>query len=182
MQSPSKKRCRVTCSRGMREKTALRPLLPFLVDHRPRGIRFPPWTQRAPDHRPSTLLVPRAPPSAMENSRTAKIQSTNARALGISSLEPSKKTFQKTYTYIYTFIRSRNRISLASITISNFLETLARFSPSFPISGDPTRAFGTRSGLKVKCRIVAGQTVALVNGRLRGEKVEGGSPSCIHLV
>lgn len=172
MQSPSKKRCRVTCSRGMREKTALRPLLPFLVDHRPRGIRFPPWTQRAPDHRPSTLLVSRAPPSAMENSRTAKIQSTNARALGISSLEPSKKTFQKTYTCIYTFIRSRNRISLASITISNFLETLARFSPSFPISGDP----------KVKCRIVAGQTVALVNGRLRGEKVEGGSPSCIHLV
>lgn len=154
MQSPSKKRCRVTCSRGMREKTALRPLLPFLVDHRPRGIRFPPWTQRAPDHRPSTLLVPRAPPSAMENSRTAKIQSTNARALGISSLKPSKKTFQKTYTCIYTFIRSRNRISLASISISNFLEplTILSFLPDFRRSDSRIRnAVGFKSEVQDRC-------------------------------
>lgn len=113
-----------------------------------------PACSRAPDHRPSTLLVPRAPPSAMENSRTAKIQSTNARALGISSLEPSKKTFQKTYTCIYTFIRSRNRISLASISISNFLEplTILSFLPDFRRSDSRIRnAVGFKSEVQDRC-------------------------------
>lgn len=85
--------------------------------------------------------------------------------------------------YVYLYIHTLEKPDLARVDYNfQLLGTLARFSPSFPISGDPTRAFGTRSDLRVKCRIVAGQTVALVNGRLRGEKVEGGSPSCIHLV
>lgn len=163
----------------MREKTALRPLLPFLVDHRPRGIRFPPWTQRALAH---LTTAPRAS-SLRDGKFTHSENSVDEReSFGNFVVGTLEEDFPEN-VYVYLYIHTLEKPDLARVDYDfQLLGTLARFSPSFPISGDPTRAFGTRSGLKVKCRIVAGQTVALVNGRLRGEKVEGGSPSCIHLV
>lgn len=58
MQSPSKKRCRVTCSRGMREKTASSLPRRSSTEGDPFSA-VDPACSRAPDHRSSRLLPPR---------------------------------------------------------------------------------------------------------------------------
>lgn len=134
--------------------------------------------------RPPSLDAPRASCSSLRDGKfTHSENSVDEReSFGNFVVGTLEEDFPEN-VYVYLYIHTLEKPDLARVDYDfQLLGTLARFSSSFPISGDPTRAFGTRSGLKVKCRIVAGQTVALVNGRLRGEKVEGGSPSCIHLV
>lgn len=136
----------------MREKTALRPLLPFLVDHRPRGIRFPPWTQRALAH-PTT--APRAS-SLRDGKFTHSENSVDEReSFGNFVVGTLEEDFPEN-VYVYLYIHTLEKPDLARVDYDFQLlgnpRAILSFLPDFRRSDSRIRnAIGFKSEVQDRC-------------------------------
>lgn len=136
----------------MREKTALRPLLPFLVDHRPRGIRFPPWTQRALAH-PTT--APRAS-SLRDGKFTHSENSVDEReSFGNFVVGTLEEDFPEN-VYVYLYIHTLEKPDLARVDYDFQLLgnpcAILSFLPDFRRSDSRIRnAIGFKSEVQDRC-------------------------------
>lgn len=136
----------------MREKTALRPLLPFLVDHRPRGIRFPPWTQRALAH-PTT--APRAS-SLRDGKFTHSENSVDEReSFGNFVVGTLEEDFPEN-VYVYLYIHTLEKPDLARVDYDFQLLgnpcAILSFLPDFRRSDSRIRnAVGFKSEVQDRC-------------------------------
>lgn len=136
----------------MREKTALRPLLPFLVDHRPRGIRFPPWTQRALAH-PTT--APRAS-SLRDGKFTNSENSVDEReSFGNFVVGTLEEDFPEN-VYVYLYIHTLEKPDLARVDYDFQLLgnpcAILSFLPDFRRSDSRIRnAIGFKSEVQDRC-------------------------------
>lgn len=136
----------------MREKTALRPLLPFLVDHRPRGIRFPPWTQRALAH-PTT--APRAS-SLRDGKFTHSENSVDEReSFGNFVVGTLEEDFPEN-VYVYLYIHTLEKPDLARVDYDFQLLgnpcAILSFVPDFRRSDSRIRnAIGFKSEVQDRC-------------------------------
>lgn len=136
----------------MREKTALRPLLPFLVDHRPRGIRFPPWTQRAP-----SLDAPRASCSSLRDGKfTHSENSVDEReSFGNFVVGTLEEDFPEN-VYVYLYIHTLEKPDLARVDYDFQLLgnpcAILSFLPDFRRSDSRIRnAVGFKSEVQDRC-------------------------------
>lgn len=136
----------------MREKTALRPLLPFLVDHRPRGIRFPPWTQRALAH-PTT--APRAS-SLRDGKFTHSENSVDEReSFGNFVVGTLEEDFPEN-VYVYLYIHTLEKPDLVRVDYDFQLlgnpRAILSFLPDFRRSDSRIRnAVGFKSEVQDRC-------------------------------
>lgn len=136
----------------MREKTALRPLLPFLVDHRPRGIRFPPWTQRALAHPTAAPRRSSLRDGKFTNSENSVDERESFGNFVVGTLE---EDFPEN-VYVYLYIHTLEKPDLARVDYDFQLLgnpcAILSFLPDFRRSDSRIRnAIGFKSEVQDRC-------------------------------